>query len=382
MILYFCKQNRETLVQEEIQQNQKSQQYENQGSDSLGFFTLHPSSANQTLVFPYKKISAVPQKTTIVQTVITKTDTVSTENAVLPVANDSIVKKAEELRAVEDYFPYPKPKGQQFEPNFTFNLFEYGDSVDYSHQLHKKEITFISEFNDKVFTINYKKINDSSHNWMFWLILLGLIIFGWTRLLYRKQVDLMFSSIFYQNFANKGIRNASENSNRLGGILQVIFSINIALFSFQVFDFFRPLEYPGLKSTIIVMAIAIGFLIMYGIKDFIYKTFGYIFAEIAYVQEYLFNLHMYNRVLGLFLFPVIVSFAFIQTHIISHRSIMFIGFALIVAFFVMRIIRGIQISFKSNISIVYMFLYFCILEILPIALLVKTGSIVLNMLYL
>ena len=367
------------MAREEIQQLQGGQQSGNEGKDSLGFFTLHaPISANQSLVFPFKKASHTPTKIIQQNPII---DTV-TAVAVSPVTTDSLVQQEVVEVKREEFFPLLKPQATSFNPNFSFDLFEYGDSVDYSHQLQKTQITFVSEFEEKVFTINYKKINDSSHNWMFWLVLVGLVIFGWTRLFYRKQLDLLFSSILHQNFAVKGIRNASENSDRFGGILQVIFSINLALFSFQVFDFFNPIHLPGLKSTLLVFAIAAGFLLMYGVKDFIFKTLGYIFAEPAYSQEYLFNLHMYNRVLGLFLFPIVISFAFIQTHIIQHKFILYAGIALIIAFFIMRIIRGIQISFKSNISIVYMFLYFCTLEILPIALLVKTGTIVMEMFYL
>ena len=121
---------------------------------------------------------------------------------------------------------------------------------------------------------------------------------------------------------------------------------------------------------------------IYGVKDFVYKTFGYIFAEISFVQEYLFNVHMYNRVLGIFLFPVVVAFAFIQTDVINHRLILYAGLGVILTFFILRIIRGIQISIKSNISILYMFLYFCTFEILPIVLLGKVGAIVMKMFYL
>ncbi len=328
-------------------------------SDSLGIISLQ-SSHSQGIQFPY----AHSQQQSV-------TDTLQLQEQV--VQSPKVFTDNQSVR-----FPYIV-SNIATEPDFSVSMFEYGDSVDFSHKLEKaKQKEFTQEFKEKVFVINYKQINETTNNWMFWLILGVLVLFGWSRLFYKKQLDLLMSAILHYNFAVKGIRNASENSQRFSNMLQFIFSVNIALFTYQVYNYFVPLTLTGFKALGVVLIITIAFLLLYGVKDMFYKFLGFIFNEQSYAYEYLFNVHLYNRVLGLFLFPVIIAFGFVQEHVIDHKLILYAGFLMLVIFFIFRIIRGIQISIKANVSILYMFLYFCTLEILPIAILVKFGSIVLN----
>lgn len=344
--------------------NQQSQQNNNQNSsnDSLGVVSLDLNTVeHQAIVFPYASIQHMHSADTIVE----------------PEPNElSSIEPAEELQTIQ--FPYSSTYSIH-ELDFSVSLFEYGDSIDFSQRLQQAPPKkFTQELQEKVFVIHYKQINETTNNWMFWLILGALVLFGWSRLFYKRQLDLLMSSILHYNFAVKSIRNSSENSQRFSNILQFIFSLNIALFSYQVFNFYSPLHITGFKALGIVSLIAIGFLLIYGIKDFFFKFLGFVCDDTSYSFEYLFNVHLYNRVLGLFMFPVIISLAFIQNDVIDHKLILYAGFLLIITFFIFRIIRGIQISIKANVSILYMFLYFCTLEILPIAVLVKIGTIVLN----
>jgi len=233
---------------------------------------------------------------------------------------------------------------------------------------------------DKVFVLHYNKINDTTNNWMFWILLSSLVLFGWCRLLYRKQLDLIFKSSINYNFALKSIRNNNEFSDRFSAILTIIFGLNFGLFAFQTASILGNINMPGLKSTGITLIIGFALVILYGIKGLLLKILGFIFQERDYSQEYVHNMHLYNRVLGLFMFPIIISLAFVKRSLISHETLIYIGSTVILGMFFLRILRGIQISIRSNISILYMFLYFCILEILPIVVLVKAGIIIGNLL--
>lgn len=335
---------------------------QNTSGDSLGVISLQSSIVqSQGIVYPYALTTPIVNNDSIAQQTLspnTKLD--------LPTNSQTI------------QFPYAVTNSAET-LNFSVSMFEYGDSIDFTHTLYKAEKQeFTEQLQEKVFVINYKKINDTTNNWMFWFILGALVLFGWSRLFYKKQLDLLMSSILHYNFAMKSIRNTSDNSQRFSNILQLIFSVNIALFSFQIFNFYNSTNIMGIKAIGIVTAISIAFLLVYGVKDIFYKFLGYIFKESGFSFEYLFNVHLYNRVLGIFLFPIIISLAFVQNHIIDHKLILYAGILLILTFFIFRIIRGIQISIKANVSILYMFLYFCTLEILPIAVLAKVGTIVLH----
>lgn len=350
-----------TLSFQAVHQQNSERTIQSSTNDSLGIISLQSNTTqSQGILFPY-----VPAQSSNSQ----QTGTESQPTVTL----------AEEKNSEQTLvFPYAVHSNEK-NLDFSVSLFEYGDSVDFTNKLQKTEIKeFTQEVKEKVFVINYKQINETTNNWMFWLLLGVLVLFGWSRLFYKKQLDLLLSSVLHYNFAIKSIRNTSENSQSFSNILQFIFSVNIALFSYQIFNYFSPTSITGIKAIGIVLAVCIGFLLMYGIKDFLYRMLGFVFNEPAYTYEYLFNVHLYNRVLGIFLFPVVISFAFVQKHVIDHKLILYAGALLIITFFIFRIIRGIQISIKANVSILYMFLYFCTLEILPIAVLVKVGTLVLN----
>lgn len=242
--------------------------------------------------------------------------------------------------------------------------------------------TVTEQETDQAFVIEYKKLNDTTNNWMFWIILCSLVLLGWSRLLYRKQFGLISRSALNFSFAQKTFKNSSEFSDGFSSILNLIFILNLGLFAYQTTVFYTGINLLGIQSAGITLAIGVGITILYAIKNLILSIFGYIFENSSYTQEYMQNVYLYNKLFGLFLFPIVIAIAFVKQGVIGHDSLILLGIILFVLFFILRIIRGIRISIRSNVSILYMFLYFCTLEVLPILLMIKTGAILSKLFYL
>lgn len=265
-----------------------------------------------------------------------------------------------------------------YTPDFAVKLFEQNGTILMNQRNFGAQATFSQEFKDKVFTINYKKINDTSNNWVFWLVLGTLALLSYARLRYRKQFDLFVSSVFHHNILLKIIRNTSESSNQLSAMLQVLFSLNISLFIYQIVQYYHPMQLPGLQNIAFVCAGAVVIALLYGAKNAILNALGTVYMCNDFVREYLFNVHVCNRALGISLFPVIICFAFVQPHIISHNTIVTIGYILVGGFYALRIIRGGIMGVRAGISPFYVLLMACVLEFLPLLLLAKTIMIILN----
>jgi len=245
----------------------------------------------------------------------------------------------------------------------------------------KKMKTETAQAQDKTIVIHYNTMNDTTNNWMFWVLLFSFLLFSWLRLLYKKQFSFMFRSAVSYNFALKSIRQNKEFSDRFSSILTFIFSLNSSLFVFQVISHIYTFELNGFEATLYTFAITVAVLFVYGVKDTFLKILGAVFQNIDFAIEYMQNVHLYNRIIGVLLFPVIISLAFVDADFIAHNVLITTGFSLILGAYVMRIFRGFQISRSSNVSILYMFLYFCTLELLPIALLIKSGIILITLFY-
>jgi hypothetical protein len=269
-----------------------------------------------------------------------------------------------------------------FAPDFSISLFDHAGALPMNLRNFGAQPTLSQDFKEKVFVINYKKINDTSNNWAFWLIFGCLALLCFARIRYRKQFNSFLSSIFHYNLLLKTIRNGGENTKQLSTILQILFSINTSLFLYQTVNYFLALQVSGLQNMAWVGAGAVVLFLLYVLKSAFLRALGGVYQQSSYVQKYLFNVFLYNKAIGLFLFPVVICFAFVQPHIIGHGTIIAIGVALIAFFYLLRIIRGVSMSLKSGISPFYILLFICLLEFLPLALLAKITTIVLNSLSL
>ena len=86
------------------------------------------------------------------------------------------------------------------------------------------------------------------------------------------------------------------------------------------------------------------------------------------VEESVYNMDIYYKVLGVFLLPVVTF------HAIGNKFneiTLWIMAILIGLFYLASVIRSIYIGNRKGISIFYLILYLCMLEILPLVLIFK-----------
>jgi len=233
---------------------------------------------------------------------------------------------------------------------------------------------------DKTIIIRYNTLNDTSNNWIFWILLCSFAIISWLRIIYKKQFSFMFRSAISCNFALKSLRQNKEFSDSFSSMLTFVFSLHTALFAFQAFTYTHSIQFIGWEATLYTTGLFVAVLCIYGIKDIFIKFIGFIFLKHDVAYEYMQNVHLYNRITGVLLFPIIISLAFIASSETAHNALIITGISLFAGMYMLRIFRGFQISKSENVSILYMFLYFCTLEVLPLALVIKLG-IVLNALF-
>jgi hypothetical protein len=110
-------------------------------------------------------------------------------------------------------------------------------------------------------------------------------------------------------------------------------------------------------------------LIIYTGKSFVFNILGFIFNSKQTVNEYITNIGIYNKILGVFLFPIIIAIPYISLQF--KQPLMYIGIIAIGISLIFRFLRAFQIAFKIKLSIFYLILYLCALEILPILIIGK-----------
>jgi Domain of unknown function (DUF4271) len=210
-----------------------------------------------------------------------------------------------------------------------------------------------------------KKVLRSNPDWLVGVLLISFLLFASVRLIFNKYLSqLIQSTINYSTFT-RTFRERYFNLFHASFRLDLVFSLILALFGYQSFNIFKISL--GAARTYYTYLICLGIVFGYFlIKKTIYHIIGILTESKTEVQEYLFSITVYNRVLGLFLMPVTATIAFIP--LANAEPMLYAGLAVIAIFYLMSLFRGAKIFLKKHFSISYLILYLCTLEFLPLVL--------------
>jgi hypothetical protein len=96
---------------------------------------------------------------------------------------------------------------------------------------------------------------------------------------------------------------------------------------------------------------------------------GNLSGESEVFNEYLLNVYQSYRFSSLIVFTLVILLVYTA---VLPTSVYFIaGVIVLIIFYLIRVLRLFLIFMKRNISILYLILYLCALEILPVLILVK-----------
>jgi hypothetical protein len=214
-----------------------------------------------------------------------------------------------------------------------------------------------------------RKFSDLSaqQDWLIPVLIILVAYTGLLRMLSGKYVSNLFKSVFNtQNAEN--LYNTVNVRNSLPAFgLDVLFHLSISTFAYEALTSVG--FNPGLHGSLILLATLIGFSILFALKTGVYRFLSYIFGTGAQTGEFLFYVSLYNRILGMLLLPLVISIPFVSSNLTM--VLIQCGLVMIVATYLLQMTRGAKIILRNPVSIFYLFLYLCALEILPLVVIYK-----------
>ena len=207
--------------------------------------------------------------------------------------------------------------------------------------------------------------NEVHSDWIFWTFVILAFLFVWIQVFYRKYLISLFNSIFSFQASSKLYNEKNVLARRVSLVLNFVYTISVSLIVFKIAQFYklRPVNYDKLSFFLIIL----NFMILFSvIKTLLQKLIGFIFDRLSQVNEYLHNVYVVNKSLGIILIPL--SFASFYTQNKITEALFMIVAGIYVLSLFLKIIRGFQIILKHDIFILYSILYLCTLEILPVLL--------------
>lgn len=219
----------------------------------------------------------------------------------------------------------------------------------------------------KPYGLEGKLLNFQREDWLLAILLLAWILFASVRVGFNKYLTLLMGSLVKVSVATR-IYTERGYKKLYGAIrLNFIFYLIVPLAVYEIMHFYR-VNIPGLSGPLVFLILFIsinGFVLL---KNLIYHAVGTVIMLEEEIDESTFNIFLYYKALGLFLLPIVTIHAIEQR--ITFITV-WIMIALIGLFYFVSILRSIYIGNKKGISIFYLILYLCLLEILPLFLIFK-----------
>jgi hypothetical protein len=209
---------------------------------------------------------------------------------------------------------------------------------------------------------------EGQNNWIFFTFLLSLFLIAILRVFYQKKFTLFINAFVSKRFSNQIIREENALTQSTSVILSVVFFLSISLFFYLVSEHFQQsvMGLIGFQKFSVIFIMCISF---YLIKLFVNKFWGYIFKVYKEIDEYIINQFLVLQILGILLticcILIAYNFSFDQLYAI------YFGFGIMILGFIVRMIKSIGIANMNTYSPIYIFLYLCTLEILPLIIIVK-----------
>ncbi len=195
------------------------------------------------------------------------------------------------------------------------------------------------------------------------LVILVLLWMIWGKaggFLEQKTSDIFHS---HQRKSLFSVDTLSEY--RLGIVLSLIYLITFGIYLHHQYSFWIG------SPSVFVFFISIGGLLIYhALKLFILRLGAYVFDVMPQVRQWTGSYLILNYIAGLFFVPIIIGVTYgnEKVAVILLNGSLF----LLLLYFIFLFVRFFNIFFSNISSIVYVFLYFCTLEILPLAILYKS----------
>ena len=210
---------------------------------------------------------------------------------------------------------------------------------------------------------------EASLDWLPFIILLSLFTFSWIKLLYQKYIVQVVTSLINYQVSIRLLRERNVLFRNMALGLNFVFSINIGLFIFFYIQY-HNLNQIHSSHFLSMVIYSLAVIMLYNIKTASCKLIGNIFLVKEHFGEYVHNIHLNNKNIGLFLFPIIIVFPYITNNQVK-PIVLYLGLTIIIGMFLLLIYRGFQIIMRNGVSTFYLILYLCAIEILPVLLLIK-----------
>ena len=207
------------------------------------------------------------------------------------------------------------------------------------------------------------QLTDILHNIPFFVLTISFLMIGFLYAFYYKYSKELILSVFGQRFANQYLRDDNVFKRRVNNIFSILMVLNISFFIWTI-------NFRIESSLFNLVSVFIFVIIYYFLKYIIIMFLGILIKMKQISTVALFFTTLFDKVFALFSFPLLLIYYFYSQDLQEYSILIISG--LLILFFILKIFWMLKIGIKSfGLSSFYLFLYICILEFSPLALLYR-----------
>ncbi len=205
---------------------------------------------------------------------------------------------------------------------------------------------------------------------MFYVFLAMAALIALTQWNYSKSIRELFYAVINVRKLREILREEIVLTSRASQIMMVLAQLSVAMFGYLFVTYYDislfGINLSGFLLYVLILTFNIFF---YFVKISVTYLLKFFFKGDYSLTEYEFNYKLLFKVAGLGLFPISLLIAY--SPLLFESPLFYLGIGLIVASALWIWARGWLNAMSNRISIVYIILYLCTLEILPVAVLLK-----------
>ena len=202
-------------------------------------------------------------------------------------------------------------------------------------------------------------------DWLTGLLFIVVVLFVWIRVFYGKYYSQLTDSLLNYQISTKLYYEKSVLSRRVSFILDIIYLLVMAIFLYEINAVYGILV-PG-KSNMYYLFIIFTILAVYSVSRLaVLRITGFIFDIQPLFSSFIHHMSIFNKGLGIILFPLSLALLFIPASMV--KFVLMTGIAVFIIIMGLKLVRSLKIIMWKDVSLFYLILYLCTLEILPLLL--------------
>lgn len=216
---------------------------------------------------------------------------------------------------------------------------------------------------------NYKPLENQKFqpDWIFGVFLFAFILLAWSNFFYFNRLKQITLAPISKRFINQLIRDGNLFKERISVTLSIIYFLSFALLLYQANQLIVKLPLWNIRGILLYLLIIGSLVTFWLIKIGLIRLLGTIFKTSSTTHDYLLNLLIFSIIDGILLLPLLVFIVYLKSIIL-----LYIALSTCVFLFLFRFLRGFFIGLTlTKFSYLFLFVYLCSLEMLPLLILIK-----------